>query len=83
MMLREISRIRETGSEGGRGSFRSGLGRAESREGRRRASPGGEHLSIEQEEEQMQRPVRLQPLGVLEVCKEADVAGAQQVGGGQ
>lgn len=35
-----------------------------------------------QKEEQVQRLVRLQPLSVLEECKEASVARAQQVGEG-
>ena len=37
----------------------------------------------EQKEEQVQRPVRLQPLWMSEICKKAGVAGAQHVSGGQ
>lgn len=65
----------------GRGA-RSGWGWPVQRAGRKARSEPWRPAS-EQKGEQVQRPVRLQPLWVFEICKKAGVAGAQPVSGGQ
>jgi len=65
----------------GRGAH-SGSGWPVQRAGRKARSEPWRPAS-EQKEEKVQRPVRLQPLWVFEICKKAGVAGAQHVSGGR